>query len=82
MWYAMTKFSFDPEKSIFGPFKTEDEAWDYIDKMADNEYQHDVEENGWDADIEKDKDAGEIVIKDYFDHGTDVMELFIFEMEM
>lgn len=82
MWYAMTKFSFDPTKNIFGPFETEDEAWDYIDKMADEEYEIDVEENGWDADIEKDKDAGEIIIKDYFDYGTDVMELFIFEIEI
>lgn len=38
MYYAMTKFSFDPEKNVFGPFETEDEAWNYIDKMADEEY--------------------------------------------
>ena len=76
----MTKFSFDPEKNVFGPFKTENEAWDYIDKMADEEYRIDVAENGWEAYLKKDRDYGEIILKDVFTDRIDVMEFFIFEI--
>ena len=80
MYYAMTKFSFDPQKNVFGPFRTEDEAWDYIEKMADEEYRIDIEEHGWEAHLKKDKDYGEIILEDVFADRTDIMELFIFEI--
>lgn len=82
MYYAMTKFSFDPQKNVFGPFKTEDEAWDYINKMADEQYRIDVEECGWEAYLRKDKDNGEIILEDVFGDRSDIMEFFIFEMEL
>lgn len=80
MWYAMTKYSFDAEKPIDGPFETATDAWEYIEKMADKEYKIDIEENGWRSDIEKYKNCGEIVIKNFFTSGVDVTEFFIFEI--
>ena len=82
MWYGMTKYSFDSEKPICGPFKTEAEAWEYIEKMADEEYRIDVEESEWCSDIKKDKTCGEIVIKNFFTSGdVDVTEFLIFEVD-
>ena len=81
MWYGMTKYSFDSDKPICGPFKTEEEAWEYIEKMADEEYRIDTEENGWNAKITKNKTCNEITIKDFFSAGIDVTEFFIFEID-
>lgn len=82
MWYGMTRYSFDPEKPICGPFKTEEEAWEYIEKMADEEYRIDVEENGYCSDIKQNKTCNEIVIKNFFASGMiDVTEFFIFEID-
>lgn len=81
MWYGMTKYSFDSDKPVCGPFETAMEAWKYIEKMADEEYRIDVEENEWCSDIKKDKTCGEIVIKNFFASGDDVTEFFIFEID-
>jgi hypothetical protein len=81
MFYGMTKFSFDPSKNVFGPFDSFEEAWDYINKMADEEYDRDVSENSLETKIEKDEDAGEITITNFHSWGNDVMELFVFDME-
>lgn len=81
MWYRMTRYSFSPEKPICGPFKTEEEAWEYIEKMADEEHRIDIEENKWCSDIKKNKTCNEIVIKNFFASGmVDVTEFFIFEI--
>lgn len=80
MWYGMTKYSFDSDKPVCGPFKTAVEAWNYIEKLADEEYRIDVEENEWHSDIKKNKTCGEIVITNFFASGDDVTEFFIFEI--
>lgn len=80
MWYAMTKHSFDPTKSVHGPFKTEDAAWAYIERDADEEYRIDTEENGWETEIKKNRTCNEITIKNFFPSGTDVTEFFLFEI--
>ena len=81
MYYAMTKFSFDPAKNVFGPFKTEDEAWNYIEKMADEQYRIDTEECGWEAYLRKDKDSLEIILEDVFGDRSEIMEFFVFGMK-
>jgi hypothetical protein len=80
MWYHITKYSFDPTKSVFGPFKTEEDAWSNMEQMADEEYRIDTEENDWRTRIIKDKDCGEITIKNFFTDHTDVTEFFLFEI--
>ena len=66
MWYGMCRFSLEPFKNIFGPFKTQREAWDYIENAADNEYNEDLEEYEIESTIEKDKDFCEITIETIF----------------
>ena len=80
MWYHVTKYSFDPTKSVQGPFATEKEAWDDMEAMMDEEYRIDTEENEWRSYIEKNKEAGEIKITNIFDWEDDVTECFIFEL--
>ena len=80
MWYYLTKYSFDPSKPVSGPFNTEEEAWDKMEKDAEEEYRIDTEENGWRSRIIKDKTCGEITIKNFFTTETDVTEFFLFEI--
>ena len=82
MWYVLTKYSFDAEKIIHGPFKTEDGAWGQAEHMADEEYRIDTEECGWITEIEKNKDANEIIITNYFDCcRVDTTEFIVFEIK-
>ena len=88
MWYYMTKYSFDPEKNVVGPFGTEKEAWSEMEKCANEEYRIDTEENcwnekenGWSTEIVRNETCGEITIKNFFISGVDVTEFFIFEIE-
>lgn len=80
MWYYMTKYSFDSEKKIMGPFKTREEAWKEMEKAAINEYDIDVSENEFDTELYVDNEAGEVTIINYFTTGKDVTEFFIFEI--
>lgn len=80
MWYIMTRYSFDPTKPIHGPFKTEEQAWARVEQMADEECRIDMEENGWETEIKKNRTCNEIVIKNFFPSGTDVTEFFLFEI--
>jgi hypothetical protein len=76
----MTKYSFDPSKIVNGPFNTEEEAWDAMESIADEEHRIDTDENGWRTQIIKNKTCGEITIKNFFTAGTDVTEFFLFEI--
>ena len=80
MWYGMTTYSFDADKPVNGPFKTEKEAWEFIESQADEEYKIDTEENGWSSQITKNKNCNEIIIENFFICGTDVTKFFIFEI--
>lgn len=80
MWYYMTKYSFDPEKEVTGPFETEEEAWIKMETDANEEHRIDTEENAWSTEIIKNKTCGEITIKNFFTAGTDVTEFFLFEI--
>ena len=80
MWYYITKYSFDPSKPVFGPWKSEEDAWEDMERMADKEYRIDTDENGWRTRIIKNKECGEIVIKNFFTNHTDVTEFFLFEI--
>lgn len=80
MYYYMTKYSFASTKEVFGPFKTAEEAYTNMEKDADNEYNIDTNENGFETEIYKDTDSGEITIVNYFGTNKDVTEFFIFEI--
>lgn len=80
-YYYLTKYSFDAEKSIAGPYKNEEEAWRAMEADADEEYRIDTEENDWWTEINKNKDAGEITIKNFFGFGeTDTTEFILFQI--
>ena len=81
MWYYLTKYSFDADKHVTGPFTSEDEAWDAMMVDARREYKIDTEENGWRARLIENKTCGEIMIKNYFTTGTDLTEFILFEIE-
>lgn len=80
MWYHVTKYSFDPTKPVHGPFATEEEAWNDMEAMMDEEYRIATEENGWRSYIEKNKEAGEIKLLDILDYEDLVTECFVFEI--
>ena len=83
MWYGMCRFSLEPFKNIFGPFKTEDEAWNYIENAANEEYNEDRDEYGMESTITKDKEFGEIIIESEFSSGEVGTSLYcIFEIEI
>ena len=80
MWYIVTKYSFDSTKIVHGPFKTQEDAWERMERSADKEYRIDTEENEWDTLITKNKEFGEITIKNFFTSETDVTEFFLIEI--
>ena len=80
MWYYMMKYSFDSSKPVFGPFETEDEAYEKMSVDAKNEYDIDTNENGWETEIHVDSEAGEITITNYFEEYKDITEFFTFEI--
>lgn len=77
MYYYLTTFSFDDEKSLTGPFSSYDEAWEAVSKAADEEYRIDTEENGYETQIDKRYDEGKIVLLNRFDDRDDKTEWFI-----
>lgn len=80
MWYYLIKYSFDPEKPVFGPFNTEEDAWVAALAAARREFDIDTNENGWDVDIMEHECCGEIVIVDHFVSGDETSEYLIFEI--
>ena len=80
MWYYMTKYSFDSDKPIIGPFKTEEEAYTAMEIAAQKEYDIDSNENEWETALYIDSEAGEITIVNYFDDHKDITEFFTFEI--
>ena len=80
MWYYMTKYSFDSSKPVFGPFKTEEEAYEKMSADAQKEYYIDVNENEYETEIYVDSEAGEITITCYFGEDKDITEFFTFEI--
>ena len=80
MWYYMTKYSFDSDKPVFGPFETEKEAYEKMSIAAQREYDIDVNENEWETALYVDSEAGEITITNYFGEDKDITEFFTFEI--
>ena len=81
MWYGIVKYSFDSDKNVLGPYKTEEEAWNGIEQSANEEYVISSEVNEWVSEINKDRESGEITITDYFDDRNDITEFFIIEID-
>jgi hypothetical protein len=84
MFYWITKYTFDADKPVFGPFSTFDEAWNNMYASAQNEMKICKEENELNSTLTADKDAGEINLESVFYDGddvTDVTELFIIEIK-
>ena len=80
-YYYLTKYSFDVEKTVFGPYDNEEKAWQAMEADAEEEYRIDSEENDWWTEITKNKDAGEITIKNLFEpERTDTTEFILFQI--
>ena len=62
MWYYLVRYSFDPEKPVFGPFNTKEEAWKAALTAAQKEFDIDQDENEWDSDMSEYEEYGEIVL--------------------
>ena len=77
--YSVT-YSFDPDRYAVGPFSTWEEAWAAMLKDAKNEKRIDTEENGWDAQLCVDKEAGDISLSVQFCDHTDVTRWLLHEM--
>lgn len=77
MYYYLTTYSFDDEKSLHGPFSSYEAAWEAVSEAADEEYRIDTEENGYDTQIDKQYDEGKIVLLNRFDDQDDKTEWFI-----
>ena len=61
-FYYSVMYSFDLSRRLVGPFKDEESCWAAMVKDADHEHEEDLR-NDTVSIVEKDKDAGEIVIK-------------------
>ena len=81
MWYGMCRFSLEPYKTIYGPFKDISDAWEHIEVCAEKEYAEDIEESNWTSTMEKDPEVGEIIITTTFASGDVGTSLYcIFEI--
>lgn len=81
MFYYVVFYSFDSDRQCIGPFSTEKEAWAAMEEDADSEYMIDKHENGWDAEVVKDRQSGEIVVRNNFYDRLDVTTWFIIEIK-
>lgn len=61
-FYYTVMYSFDPSRRLVGPFKDEESCWAAMVKDANHEHEEDLR-NDMVSIVEKDKNAGEIVIK-------------------
>lgn len=80
MWYYLVRYSFDPTKSVFGPFDTEEDAWKAALADAQKEFDIDQNENEYDSDMSEYEDCGEIVLVNHFDDRDDTTEYILFEL--
>lgn len=80
MWFYLIRYSFDPEKPVFGPFDTEEEAWEAALAAARREYEIDTNENEWDVDMMEYEHCGEIILVDHFTSGDETSEYLVFEL--
>ena len=63
MWYYLVRYSFDPEKTAFGPFNSEEEAWTAALTAARKEFDIDKNENGWDHCVSGDESTEYLVFE-------------------
>lgn len=61
-FYYTVTYSFDPSRRLVGPFEDEESCWKAMDDDANHEHEEDLR-NDTTSVVEKDKDAGEIIIK-------------------
>ena len=80
MWYYLVRYSFDPTKSVFGPFDTEEDAWEAALADAQKEFDIDQNENEYDSDMSEYEEYGEIVLVNHFDDRSDTTEYILFEL--
>lgn len=80
MWYYLVRYSFDAEKPVFGPFNTEEEAWEAALASAQKEFDIDQNENEWDSDMSEYEEYREIVLVNHFADRDDTTEYLIFEL--
>ena len=80
MWYYLVRYSFDAEKPVFGPFNTEEEAWEAALTSAQKEFDIDQNENEWDSDMSEYEEYREIVLVNHFTDRDDTTEYLIFEL--
>ena len=80
MWYYLVRYSFDADKPVFGPFNTEEEAWDAALAAAQKEFDIDQNESGWDSDMSEYEEYGEIILVNHFTDRDDTTEYLIFEI--
>lgn len=79
MFYYLVRYSFDAEKPVFGPFETEDEAWNAA--LADAEKEHEIDKaNEWDTDMMVYENCREIVLVNHFTDRDDTTEYIVFEL--
>jgi hypothetical protein len=81
MWYYLVKYSFDADKTVFGPFETYDDAWEAALEDAQKEFDIDQNENEWDADMSEYEEYGEIVLVNHFTDRDDTTEWIVFELD-
>lgn len=80
MWYYLVRYSFDPTKQVFGPFDTEEDAWEAALADAQKEFDIDTNENEYDSDMSEYEEYGEIVLVNHFDDRSDTTEYILFEL--
>lgn len=80
MWYYLVRYSFDADKPVFGPFNTDEEAWEAALGAAQKEFDIDQNENEWDSDMSEYEEYREIVLVNHFSDRDDTTEFLIFEI--
>ena len=80
MFYYLVKYSFDADKPVFGPFNTEEEAWNAALTDAQREFNIDKNENEWDVEMATYECYGEIILTDHFTGHDDTTEWLIFKL--
>ena len=80
MWYYLVRYSFDAGKPVFGPFDTEEDAWEAALADAQKEFDIDQNENEYDSDMSEYEEYGEIVLVNHFTNYTHTTEYILFKL--
>lgn len=81
MFYYLTIYSFDNERPVNGPFKSENECWEDMERNAESAYQADISKMQCKCSLDCIQSAGTIVLTNHIENDIpDTTTWYTFEI--